>query len=335
MRKLIALLMTLCTSYSFASENYVMFEGGYRHDTLSWSVRAPSDDPLFKISSDFEDVDILQFGVKARGTLGCNFYVRGSFDWGFILDGTMKNKTRLFAFGNESGDGPIINESLLLETATELNDRFVIDADLAIGYPFYFCDCQASLAPVVGYAFDKQYLEGDRNHRFCLDTCDSEAFVDFVPLYNNTKFISKWYGPFIGLDFRYDPCTCWDTYASFEYHWVGQKTKHYSASGFDGFDDWNHHYNNARGFLFNIGLNYDWDHCWSIGLDFTYRDFVAHRNHRFDNSGFDGSGFFDSSSDDFDFDSSSSSSGGCCNDRFKSNTKWRSYFLGISITKKF
>jgi hypothetical protein len=329
MRKLITLLMTLCTTYSFASENFLMFEAGYRHDSLDWSVQTPKHDPQIKVGTDFKDVNILQVGVKGRANIGCNVYARGSFDWGYVLDGTAKNKTRIFATPDQSRDNQAVDASLLLSSCSELNDRFVLDADLAIGYPFYFCDCQASIAPVVGYSFNEQYFEADANSRVILDSCGFDEFLTDAPLYSNNKFISKWYGAFIGLDFKYDPGTCWDTYASLEYHWANNKTKHHNVTGLGIGDCWNRHYN-GRGYLFNMGFSYDLDHCWSVGLDFTYRDFTAHRHGSF---GHDAASEFlalvNSSSDD------SSSSSDSFSDDYKSSNKWRSYFIGLTISKKY
>lgn len=326
MRKWITLLMTLCSSYSVASNDTVFqFLAGYRHDTLSWDVQVPRCDPIFKTSSHYEDIQIFQIGVKGRANLGCNFYTRGTFNLGWVLDGNHKDKTRFYNpnLDNECFDPVHYDESVSWSDRNVVDGRFVLDLDLAFGYPFYFCNCQAYIAPVIGYAFNEQYLTDDENSGFFVGEENGNGHEFFGQRDCCTsKFISKWYGPFIGLDFNYDSCCCWNFYAALEYHWVGQKTKRHGATSFGCFDDWQHHYNNARGVVANFGVDYEWCNCWSLGLDFTYRDFVAHRHKRFC-----ADDFFEFFENDFDE---------CCFDEsFKSSTKWRSYAISLFVDRHF
>jgi len=334
MHKWITFLLTLCASYSMASDHnqtWLQFEAGYRHDTLDWSVQAPARNPLVKVSTRFDNIDIFQIGVRGRANLGCNFYARASFDIGWVLDGDQKDKTSVFFIPNIDFDGVEFDGAFDFKKRNVLDGRFVLDADIAFGYPFYFCDCQASIAPVVGYAFNEQYFIDDEDTGFNFDDGFSRNCC-------TSKFISKWYGPFIGLDFTYDPCSCWKSYAIFEYHWLGQKTKRHGLSGFDDFDDWNHHYNNSRGWLCDIGVIYDLGSCWSVGLDFVYRDYVAHRHHHLESN--EVNGFIDRV-----FDGSTSSSGDSCSDdfnndppeklKFKTQNKWRSYAISVTLDRGF
>lgn len=319
MRKWISLLMTLCASYSVASDSTFEFLAGYRHDNIDWNVQVPRCDPSLKVSSNYKNIDIFQLGIRGRTNLGCNFYTRASFDLGWILDGDLRDKTSLF--DNDFSDECDVHvfEALTFETESVLDGRFVLDLDIAFGYPFYFCDCQAYIAPVVGYAFNEQYLTDDTNSRVAFGDSNSDNFAGHDCC--TEKFISKWYGPFVGLDFKYDPCTCWNTYGSVEYHWVNAKIKRQGENGFCFSNDWNHHYNSSRGWVVNFGLAYEWCHCWSAGIDFVYRDFVAHRHHHecLGSLGFESEG-------------SSSSSGF---DSFKTKTTWRSYAISAIVERGF
>jgi hypothetical protein len=322
MSKWIALLMTLCSSYSVASNDTVFqFLAGYRHDSVNWDVQVPKCDPVFKTSSHFENIEIFQVGVRGRSNLGCNFYTRGNFNLGWVLDGDHKDKTRLFSEASNNAFNIVsIDQSVSFSDKNVLDGRFVLDLDLAFGYPFYFCNCQAYIAPVIGYAFNEQYLTDDENTGFYA-IADSDCDTNFCGGRDccTSKFISKWYGPFIGLDFNYDTGCCLSFYGALEYHWVGQKTKRHGATSFGLFDNWDHHNNGARGFVCNLGLDYDWSQCWSVGLDFVYRDFSANRH---------------KSRDCNDINLVLGNEEDCGNS-LKSSTKWRSYAISVFMARQF
>lgn len=329
MRKWLTLCMAFvsCASYSSATNAQVQILGGYRQDSVNFKIQTPRIDPEVATSSRFENVDIFQIGLRGRSTIGCNFYGRVSADIGWVLDGDHTERTSLNVFESSSSSSDISSSSCccsdeyisgsVIETLRNRNivdGRLVFDADIAFGYPCYFCECQAYLAPVVGYSYNQQYFTDDNNKKF---TFDSSRIVYEHDCCTN-KLMSHWYGPFVGLDFNYQPCGgCWNAYAAFEYHWANNKTKREVSSSFDSLDNFNHHFSSGHGWLVNIGLAYDWNECWGIGLDFVYRDYSASRHSHFDNS--DVEEFFGSSLDG----------------SFKASTKWRSATVNIALTRSF
>lgn len=322
MRKWITLLMTCLVagslSYANANVGQVDFEAGYRRDNISWKLRVPSHDPKISTDSKFKDLDIFQIGLNGRTTLGCNFYLRANAYWGWILDGTFKNHVSTNA-SDEYNSG--LNHGFTDRARTTIDDQYVYGVGAAIGYPFYFCDCTTIIAPVIGYSFDQQNVRvenGSFSNNFAGfgDSCYNDYYG------NNSSedgccrqtFHSKWYGPFVGVDFNYRPYNqCWNFYADFEFHWGDFRG---DRGGFDGIDvdRSNRKSHNANGWVFAAGADYDLCECWTVGFSVKFQDWTASRHHR--NSYY--------SSDD------------CCgSSRARESNKWNSYAINLTIGRDF
>jgi hypothetical protein len=314
-------LLVGCGSYANANMGQVSFEAGYRHDSIDWRTRFPSDDPFLKTSTRFKDLDIFQIGVHGRSTIGCNFYVRGSAYWGWILDGDFRrsaeidfNQSNLF-----SGPGDF-NFGLSDRFRSTIDDKYVFGVGAAIGYPFYFCDCTLVLAPVIGYAFDEQNIRVD-DRGFGFDAFDSYGSADHGCCRNT--FISRWYGPFVGVDFDWRPYnSCFNVWAELEFHWGSFRGKTSNLdeydSGFTGFDRRNRHSRDATAWVFAAGFDYDLCNCWTIGLSVKFQDWSANRHHR---------RCIDS---DFSYEF-----GSFCDHRYRDNNKWRSYAINLTFGRDF
>lgn len=317
MRKWITLLMTLlvgCGSYANANMGQINFEAGYRRDTIDWRHRLPSNDPFVSSSVKFEDLDIFQIGVNGRSTIGNNFYVRGSAYWGWILDGDFKSSFRTF----NDPEGYVCGDNLRCgwsdSQRTTVDDKYVFGVSGAIGYPFFFCDCTMLIAPVIGYSFDEQNIRADDrgfdfNNEYCgLGQKDGGCC-------RNT-FISRWYGPYVGVDFDWRPWnSCFNLWGELEYHWGSFRGKRSHHNGFT-LDDQNRRSNNARAWVFAAGLDYDLCNCWTVGLSVKFQNWNANRHHRFCDREIDC--YLDG-----------------CDDRARTNNKWRSYAVNITLGRDF
>lgn len=324
MRKWITLIMTLlvgCGSYANANMGQVCFEAGYRQDSIDWRTRFPSDDPFLKSSTRFEDLDIFQIGVHGRSTLGCNFYVRGSAYWGWILDGDFKHNGNL-NFSNGVFSDRDLHLGFSDSFRSTIDDQYVFGLSAAIGYPFFFCDCTLVLAPVIGYSVDEQNIEV-QNRELTLD-----RFGSYGPARDRgdhgcceTSFISRWYGPFVGVDFDWRPCnSCFDVWAELEYHWGNFRGKTSDLSNYDnffGFDRRNRHSNNATAWVFSAGFDYDLCNCWTMGLSVKFQDWAANRHHK------------------TCVESGLSYFGSFCDHRYRENNKWRSYAVNLTFGRDF
>ncbi|MBA2368208.1 MAG: hypothetical protein H0V82_04185 [Candidatus Protochlamydia sp.] len=289
MRNWITFLMTLLVgssvSYINADSGQISFEAGYRRDNISWSHQIPACDPLFKTKTKFEDVDIFQIGLKARTMMGCNFYGRASAHWGWILDGDFKQSISAFAhptFGLTDFSQEV---EFKAENRDVIDDKYVYDLSIAIGYPFFFCDCTMAIAPVVGYAVNEQSFRLDQAG-FEFETvadCSNLFFPTSGEGCCTRKYNNRWFGPFIGFDFTYRPCgECWSLFAEVEYHWAHFKAKFNNDFGASGgfFDAHSHRSNHAHGWVINLGADYDLSCDWSVGFAVKITDFSAHRHRR-------------------------------------------------------
>jgi len=315
-------LLVGCGSYANANIGQVSFEAGYRRDTIDWRTRFPSDDPIVTSNTRFKDLDIFQIGVHGRSTFGSNFYVRGSAYWGWILDGDFRRSARAnFSPGSDFSSDENFVFGFSDRFRSTIDDQYVFGLGAAVGYPFYFCDCTMVIAPIIGYAFDEQNVRvDDRDINFfdvsygggsCNDECCRRAFI------------SRWYGPFVGLDFDWRPWnSCFNLWAEIEYHWGNFRGKRShldeSDSGFFGFDRRNRHSDRATAWAFAAGFEYDLCNCWTIGLDVKFQDWSANRHHRF------------CLGDSFSYEF-----GSFCEHRFRENNKWRSYAINLTFGRDF
>jgi len=337
MRNWLTFFMTLLVGSSLSnveafSNTQVNFEAGYRQDNIRWATKVPGDDPTIETSTKFENLDIFQIGVNAKTTCGL-VYLRASADWGWILNGDLKQSASLnqdipVLFSSLSSSDIFFDQSdglsidLDAHTSNVIDDKFVFDFDVAIGYPFYMCNCCVTLSPVIGYAFNEQnvQVEGNSGLGFELVSAIPPAPDFIVPEFSdrccNETFISRWYGPFVGVDFNWVCCDNWDIYAQVEYHWAHFKGKRHARTGIDFFDN-SFRSNNADGWKAKIGANYDFCNCWTFGFNLSFIDLKASRHHHFDDAS--------------DLSEVLSSS----DDHYSTHNKWRSYAFNLTLGRSF
>lgn len=316
MRKWITFLMTALvgTSISYANANFgqVNFEAGYRSDNITFNHEFRDEDVGLK--SKFEDLDIFQLGLQARTTLGCNFYLRGSAYFGWILDGDFKEVARTNSFYGASNYGG--GCGFTSNNRNTIDDRYVYGIAAAIGYPFYFCDCSMALAPVIGYSYDQQNIRLDGSvttlyrSDYGIGACRDDCCCTH-------KFTNRWYGPFVGVDFLYRPYGgCWDLYADLEYHW-GNNSARRGLSDYNDGDHRNLTSHNARAWVFAAGADYAFDDCWTAGVSVKFQDWRAHKNRHYR----------------YNDEYAGSSSGE--DTRIKHSSKWRSYAVNFTVGRDF
>lgn len=316
MRKWITLLMTLlvgCGSYANASNlGQVTLEAGYRRDTINWRHQFPSCDPIASSTTRFKDIDIFQIGVHGRTTVGCNFYVRGNAYWGWVLDGDYERSVSAY-FSPVGYSNDNFKFGFSDKNRNTIDDKYVFGVGAAIGYPFFFCDCTMILAPVIGYAVDEQNIRAD-DGGFDFNNCSSYGQERGNCSCRHT-FISRWYGPFVGVDFDYNPWnSCANLWVELEYHWGNFRGKRSNfEKGFNFFDDRNHSSHNATAWVFAAGIDYDLCDNWTIGLSVKAQDWSANRHHKSDC----GDSYFSSDR------------------RAKTNDKWRSYAINMTFGREF
>jgi hypothetical protein len=306
MRKLITFLMTLLVgssvSYANADFGQLTFEAGYRHDEISSKLKASSHKN--KLHRKFDNLDIFQIGLTGRTMLGCNFYGRASANWGWIIDGDYKRTFSSSQIPAIPGFSDVSDFVVSDRNRNLIDDNsFVYDANIAVGYPFFFSDCTLALSPTIGYAVNVQRLT----------VADAGIASDAVACCKN-RFHYRWYGPFVGVDFTYRPAgECWNLHAGAEYHIARLRSK-FDQGATDGFLESTSR--RAHGWAFEVGADYDFSSDWTAGLSLKVQDWRASKRHS--HYGYDSSS-----------DSSSSS------DRAKAHNKWNSYAINLTLGKQF
>jgi len=309
-------LLVGCGSYANANTGQASFEVGYRRDTLDWKQKFPSSDPVATSSVKFKDLDIFQIGLHGRSTIGGNFYVRGNAYWGWILDGDYKNNVNAYFSPESYFCEDNFRFGFSDERCSTIDDKYVYGIGAAIGYPFYFCDCTIILAPVIGYAFDGQNVEiddrGFRNNRFFGNCdCDTNQCCE-------KNFISRWYGPFVGVDFDYRPWnSCLNLWAELEYHWGSFRGRSSNCDD-NNFFDHSRRSHDADGFVFAAGVDYDLNECWTVGLSVKIQDWEADKKRHHD-----------------DFDSYGPFCGCDSDSRIKTEHSWTSYAINLTFGRDF
>lgn len=310
MRNWITLFMTCLVvgSYANANTGQVNLEAGYRRDNITWKQHFPSSFDAAK-SEKFKDLDIFQIGIDGRTTLGCNFYARGNAYWGWILDGNYRRRST-FEFSQYSGSGfNRFND----HNNSVINDKYVYGVAAAIGYPFYFCDCTTIIAPVIGYSFDEQSVEFENTFRNRNDFCNESSYGSDSEDCCRQTFHSRWYGPFVGVDFNYRPNNdCWNFFADVEFHW-GHFRGRKNLCCFDQFGDGKHSSHRSRGWVFAAGAEYDLCNCWTAGISVKFQDYSANRRSRIRDSYYCESTCF----------------------KQRTNHKWHSYAINLTLGKSF
>lgn len=287
---------------------------GYRKDKLSWTHHANilvDDNPVGLTSKvQWRDLNIWQIDAKFKYLTCDNIYLRARADYGWITHGKVKRD--LYAevgetidatgsgYSGYSGSGfnSFGSNSDGVELASfhhKARRGHVYDADLALGYQFKMCDDGLALTPVVGYAWDGQHLELGHNNSSSSDSYSYSYGYSYSPAtvatgsdYSgnnlNSRFHTRWNGPFIGVDLDYKWGCEWDFFATYEFHWA----RYHSKARFFNFrgDLTDHFYQRSKsayGHVASVGVKYDFCECWTLALIGEWRYFRAnHGRDRFE-----------------------------------------------------
>lgn len=327
MRNWLTLLATVFVGSTLSltameASSYLEFDAAYRHDSASWKFVVPSPDPILKDKLHFKDINIFQIGVEGKTMFDCNccnLYIRASADYGWILDGDVEE--HFTAFGTETDN---VFTTTNREHENILDGKYVADLSIAIGFPCYFCDCSASIAPVVGYSYSTQHYKVDTHERTFFEPNTTPGNIPSIVTEDECcrdSFVNSWYGPFLGIDIGYTPDSCLSFYGQFEYHFAHFTGKRDSNINVDPIDDFHSSTKKAHGALVKLGLNYMFCDCWYAGLNATYMNFTAHKSSDIGNELVE-AGFLPDEE-------------GCCDRHIRSQAKLHSIAIGIAVGRTF
>ena len=202
---------------------------GYRRDDLDWNIAGDSsgNNPNVLSELTWDDLESVQAKIKGSIVWPNVIALRGSANYGWIFDG--KNQDSDFAGNDRTMEFSRSNNNA--------DDGNVLDASVAIGYPFRFGQgVIGTITPLVGYSYHEQNLTiTDGNQTISIPVItDSIVIVPpppgpFPGL--DSKYETEWQGPWIGFDMRFKAKEIralahrFEPYFSFEYHWADYDAK--------------------------------------------------------------------------------------------------------------
>lgn len=228
---------------------YMEFElaGGYRRDSLEWSIEGPHGTPDVLSELEWSDLQIAQVMGTFRTVTCDNIYIRVYGDYGRIYDGKCTDSD--FAGNNRTHE---------FARSTAKSERGeVFDVSGGIGYYFSFVGGRVSLAPIGGFAFNEQHLRNSKLN-VEIDTITGRTGpVDGL----HSNFRAKWNGPWAGMDFTFRMTPCSGLFGYGEFHWVRYHgTGHWNLRQ-DFVNDFKQHAD-GYGQVYSLGIWFDFLEGW-------------------------------------------------------------------------
>lgn len=278
-----------CAAFLPADTTMVQLGVGYRQDSITLNIKERGNiNPRAKSDRHFKNLEIVTLGTQLRSTLGCSdAYVRGSFDWGWVVDGDVRDQLSIEDFDSNphqfhhagySVEGDFLNTTVHNDVK---ESSYVWDFDVAFGYPFH-CGCEDhfTIAPVVGFAINHQHLKVKGRTAFSdvsFSSSEREEFDLKTTCKRNSNFRANWWGPYLGFDFVYNSPDCWNLYGAFEFHFGRARrvaNSHTEREYIDSFRRTKIFY----GPLFRLGTYYMLCENWYVDASVAYQKYFSDTN---------------------------------------------------------
>lgn len=282
--KFLATSALVVTAYADADTTSLTFGLGYRQDSVNWKIETPDAVvPEGKSKLNLRDLDIIFIGAKLRAIYGCEcpLYFRTSFDYGWVLDGRIRENDKFFAgLTSTTFDGGGVTNTADYIGVTLHNDvsrrSHVWDFDIAIGMPLDMCICDGvTLIPTVGFNYDRNFYR-THDSQTLVDglTGDQleELGIDPTGLGTSSTYRTSWWGPWLGLDFVYCNGDCWNLYGEFAFHFQRVRRERNSNTGFGYFDSYERT-KSGYGISLKLGTNYVFCENWYLDASVGWLDY--------------------------------------------------------------
>lgn len=256
------LLLSAMTLQAVQPETGVDLVTGWKRGEVKTSLNAqdPEGETFGFFPTKIKRIDVWQVGLQGRYAIpnffeNCEcetawltqFYLRGYAYWGRVFDGKYTESATIIG-----GDSD--------KNRATVKRGYTRDYDIALGWLYPWCD-NLGFGPVVGYNYQKIKTKNGK-------MTDQEG--DEVVGTKNLRYISRFKGPYVGMDFVYDLCDFRFNFG-YEYHmpiWSGK----YKLPGFDNEDAFSNNRTGKRGHG-NVGYldtRYHFCGCWEVGLGLRY-----------------------------------------------------------------
>lgn len=258
---------------------------GYRQDSLTSSVAQRSSiNPRSKSNLHYRDVEICFIAARAKSTFGCcESYVRADFDYGWVLDGKLRESLNLrerdstseFSHCGNLEEGRYLDVLLRNDLKTK---SFVWDLDFAFIYPIENCWCENwMIGPGIGFSVNRQHFHAKHKVDFKDASISNSVLEEFgitSHRRNGNSNRTSWWGPWIGFDFAYNSHDCWNFYGEFEVHFG--RVRHQRNTNIENCKG--DHCKSTKSYWgpsIKIGSTYTLCECWYLDASFYYSKFFS------------------------------------------------------------
>lgn len=163
----------------------------------------------------WKDLNIFELGGKFLLTQD-QWLLKGKAVWGCIGTGKGHSHNQETLINAVAGRTTIFGPAV-----TKSKPRgYLYDFSLGLGYEFSFACDRIMIAPVAGYAYQKQKIF-DNNILGTTSQFLPALPLRFTDLLDGGKRSSRfeWYGPWVGLDFAYSIDCEWKFFGGYEFHY--------------------------------------------------------------------------------------------------------------------
>lgn len=229
-------------------KNYLAVETGYRWDKVSNRVVVLGQSVGPRASTQVaKALNSYQLGIRGQGNFYDNWYGKGMAHYGWIFSGKYREEGAFFG----SADG------------------HTIDATGGTGYLFTTCQ-NWGFAPLIGWSYDE------------IDTWGKQVtpqILHFIRSVGDIHYKSRFQGPWIGVDFLFQPTPAWDINLSYELHGAHWHATRILARGelgnppfgtTSGFSNVRNHHS-VWGNVFELGGMYTSSSCINFGASLRYQ----------------------------------------------------------------
>jgi hypothetical protein len=273
----LAVTTTLALNSKVEADTSVQFGIGYRSDDINWRVQAPEEvSPKTETHLNFRDIEIFTLQGKLKGVCGDCVYYRADGQYGWILDGTVRESGQ-FATTSQPDCGTTI---VFGSTHNDIKRNYVADFNIAVGYPLQQCWCPClQVVPTLGFGYDTQRLRQKHHDRF-----DDRLPHDCSPLDSDhheghSKYRFTFWGPFVGLDLALCHQECWNLYTELQYHFGTRARRERNSHIGDEFFDHYERTKRAYGVSLKFGSTYAFNCNLFADAYVTYKRFTSHQHH--------------------------------------------------------
>lgn len=236
---------------------------GLRKDKLNWNISGEPYGPNVLSELKWKNLTAWEVYAEAKIVLPLGLYARVKGDYGRILSGT---NTDIDYLEDE-------RKNPFSYSKSKADKGELFDLSLGVGIQLNFFQDILSVTPLLGCALNEQHLRMYHG-KMEIDLFDPDD--EGSPLRGlHNHYRARWFGPWIGLDFKLALTNSFDLFATYESHWVQFNGSGHWNLRTDFKDDFKH-IGHGHGTLFSAGGKYNFCYGMTVGAFFQYQFLKIH-----------------------------------------------------------